>query len=131
MRHKQTEIILINRIPTLRKLTVSALIHLGWENILEFSDLVEGRDYLNNNPDQCILLLELNVNKATDEVEMVEHLNNSIPVIATIQVPNKELMMELSKVGIKDIILKTFDISEYSINLNKILEEYIIVEEPN
>jgi len=125
----QREIVIINRIPTLRKLTVAALVRFGWENIKEFSDLSGGSTYLSTHKDNCILILELNVIKAEREVELVKQFQKDIPIIVTMNVPNKtpdkKLILNLSQAGAMNIILKTHDISEYSNKLDDALQSYI------
>ena len=127
MEDAQKNILVINKIITLRKLTVQALQNLGYLNIYEVENVDEAKKIISDIKDNLLVILELLFFKIKpEERAFIKHLQsmkgaNNIPVIVTSQVANKGLVLKLLKIGIKGLVIKVYDIEILSKNLGKVI----------
>ena len=120
-------VLVINKLGTLRRLTVQALRSQGYTDIIEVAELDEAIGKLESLEDVLIILeLSLTEWKAV-ELEFIKYLKKfqklkNIAVIVTTQAAEPELTMELLQLGIKEYIIRPYEIELYSIKLKTALE---------
>lgn len=113
-------ILVINRIGTLRRLTVQILKNLGYRNLIEVENLAQAESKIRSNNDSGIILLELGgtwlKTPVFDFLDAYgdEGWNQRFRVIATAEVHDTMTMRQLREKGVEEIIIQTFNLNAFS-----------------
>ncbi len=120
MNQKFDEILVYNRVGTLRRVTVEALKRLNYSSIKEFSSKDELEKELKLDI-QFLLILEITGENPVSELELIQKYSGRHRMLVTLQISSKELILKLSRAGAKNVLLKSLDIGGFSEKLQTAL----------
>jgi CheY-like chemotaxis protein len=121
------QVLVINKLGTLRRITVQALESLGYSHIIEVSELDEAIDRLETLND-VMIILELSLTEWKNvELEFVRYLRKyqklkNIAIIITTQTVESDLIGELCGLGIKELVVRPFEVERYSSKLKAAMQ---------
>lgn len=121
------QVLVVNRIETLRRLTVQILKNTGYQNIEEAADLMEAEKKFRKWTSDGTILIELGGTwLKTPVFDFLENLQENPPekkvkVIATVEVQDSINSKQLQNRGVSKVILQTFNLTQFSNELVSIL----------
>jgi len=122
-------ILVINRIGTLRRLTIQILKNLGYHRLTEVENLLQAEKKLRENFSPGIILLELGGSwlktPVFDFMDLLvtEGWNQKYKVISTLEIHDHSVIKQLKEKGIQEVIYQTFNLTTFSDDLNSALKK--------
>jgi CheY-like chemotaxis protein len=121
------QILVVNRIETLRRLTVQILRNSGYQTIEEAVDLIEAEKKFRKWNSEGIILIELGGTwLKTPVFDFLENLSENPPakkvkIVATVEVQDSINTKQLQHRGVDKVILQTFNLTQFSSELAGVL----------
>jgi len=128
---KYNQLLVVNRIGTLRRVTVKTLKNITDLPIIESNDFNNVYDTVEGQSSPIIIILELSdtpsiVNEAYLIKKIKSHpISRQYPVIVTAQNPDKEVVLHCLKSGADHFLIKPLNINEYSQKIRETITQYI------
>jgi response regulator of citrate/malate metabolism len=123
--------LIINKIGTLRRLTVHILKTLGYTSIKEAVDLKDAEaqiEEMGNRVFSLIIIMELTLSNLSAEFDFFKLFKKTrkkinTHLIITSPCTDKKLVLEAGRNGVEIPIIKTMDLQSFGSKLEKILEK--------
>jgi len=134
MPYDDIPIVVINSIGTLRRLTVLFLKKIGYQTILDFSNLDSALHHLIKHPGLQVVLLEMsNTESIIPELNFLIYLDKhkdlkQVKVIASSAKVTQNTVVLFLKLGLKKFILKNENANHYHEAIQKTLRELLSTE---
>ncbi len=132
MYRNEPTIIIVNKVGTLRRVTVWALKYIGLTNVIETSSEREALNHLPYVSGDIIIIHELIVPKKGDlsfaEVLKKFSKYKSISAILTAHVASRDIVLDAIALGYSDLVIKNYDLDAFTDKMERAIGNLYRVE---